>query len=227
MILSKPSYRVFGMLLIASVLLISSVDAQPGKSLDVIELDYHRDRGAPRALPGSENHIAYLVNSVSIHKDRKWTGLVTTSHPINGTVRFDRLQHGEIIPLFGTLYRVEFGTKLIRMKPEEFPKGITIEKDSFTVPLMRDETGSGQITFVKKPGETDWVTVFVSDIHPADGKNKEPVAFIKIEDARNKALAVRLNETVKLKESEWTVRSIVPRDKERRLHGWVEFSRKK
>ncbi|MCI0455677.1 MAG: hypothetical protein L0Z62_01690 [Gemmataceae bacterium] len=199
----------------------------PMKSLDKVTLDYYRGPGAPKPIPGYEHHYAYLIDSVSVKGNKRWVGLVRVSSPQHGSILFPTLRRGEIVPMFGALYRVELpGNLLVRLKAEDVPKGIGVEKDSFVIPLRREEAGSGQITYRTAKDQYIGKTVFVTSILPAEGKDGQPVAHIKIDDIRNKAQPIRRGDELKLGETTWIVRSVVPRDSDRQLLGWVELGRK-
>ena len=137
-----------------------AVDAKPA-SLDKLTINYHRDRRTTRPIPGHDGHHAYLADSVSV-KGKRWVGLVRVSSPQHGSICFPPLRQGEIVPLFGSLYRVEStAVEVVRLKPDAAQKGVAVAKDSFVVPLMSDETGSGQIVVRTARDEYIPKTVFV------------------------------------------------------------------
>jgi len=178
-----------------------------------IRLDYRRGPGAPMAIPGHEHHYAYLVDLVSV-TGKKSTGVVVANNPRNGEIVFPRLRNEEVIPLFGALYRAD-GPDLVLLKDP--PKGLAIARDSFAVPLRRDENGSGKIGYRVKDNY-DSTIVFVTAI-------EKDVARVKVGDIRNEAREVRKGDVLKFGPTEWEVRGLVPAGDG--AIGWVELGPKK
>jgi hypothetical protein len=215
--------KLFGALLGACVA-AGMAHAQPGPmSLEKVDIHYHRGPGAPMSIGGFEHHHAYRMDAVSV-KGKRWTGLITVSSPKNGTIHFPPLRNAEIVPMFGRLYRMQ-GSAAVRLKPDQIPKGIAIQSDSFVIPLMRDETGSANIMYRAKKNQYHQKTVFVASIVAGD-KKKEAVAQVKFDDSRKEAVTIRRGDALQFGEDAWVVRSIIPASPGRHILGWVELSRK-
>lgn len=190
------------------------LNGQPPVLLGKLDIDYQRGDGAPMPIGGYGKHYAYLYNAVSV-KGRRWERLVRVIDPERGSIGFPALRQNEIVPLFGALYRVESAfppLKLLRLKAEDVPKGIAVEKDSVVIPMMRDAAGFGKV------GST---TVFVTSIAAANEDG--PIAKVKINDIRKNAEEVRPGDVLQLDDSKWTVRAVVPPDAKQHVLGWVEL----
>lgn len=215
------------MLLVVIFLCIGKLNAQdPPVPPEKLSVEYRRDRGAPMSIRGYEHYTAFLVDSVSV-KGKRGTGLARIHSPQHGSIAFPELRRGEIVPMIGYLYRVEFpALQLVRLKTEEVPKGIAVAKDSFVVPLMRDEQGSGQIMYMTAKDEFTWKTVFVTEILAAE-KGGRHVARIKLDDIRKESQEFLVGDVLKFGQTEWIVRAVVPRDAVSGTLGWVELANKK
>src|SRR5690242_6561288 len=126
----NPETAMFRTILPLLALLLLSGAARAADPPEKIRLDYRQGPGAPMAIRDHDHHYAYLFDAASV-KGRRWTGLIKVSNPRNGEIVFPSLKNEEIIPVFGSLYRVD-GPDLVRLKDP--PKGLAIARDSFVVP---------------------------------------------------------------------------------------------
>lgn len=126
------------------------------------------------------------------------------------SVTYPDLKPGDVIPIFGTVYRVAFAGRPIRLKwvkESDLPKEARFEDDSYLVPVG----GSGQLRGLPflfkeiKTVETDGKTVHRAVI------DRYPKSYGRGDD-------------FEIGDHLYRVRNVVPPDKKSGIIGWLELA---
>jgi hypothetical protein len=151
-------------------------------------------------------------------------------------MQYPRLKQGDIVPLFGHLFRVsrlidrwpEFDAKskdsieLERLADKEIPPDIAVRPDSFVIPLRWQHSGGEAALHETR---VDVCSIALSQ----QGEKKSPVAHIKITEGpdNRKVLGgeatLRRGDILLMGDVGHRVRNVVPRDEERGIIGWLEL----
>lgn len=157
-------------------------------------------------------------------------------YPGNGGTIYYPRSKGEIIPLFGHLYRRGPGFVWIKNEKEAFPD-ICPRPDSITIPLRVNGVGSAwaryyvpeqKVKIYGGYGAAD-AQIIATSIEKETGTKKtvaqlftrthNPYSRKTVESKR----LVREGDILRFEHEEWTVYRIVLPDKERKVLGWVEI----
>lgn len=140
------------------------------------------------------------------------------------------LQKNDLVPVLGEVYRIssisleDRARMLLEKLPvDKRPRGIAPAKDSFTIPLRKDDQGHGTVGY--EPDQQ--ITVCVMDIvAPAKEGEKATARLtvsLKYEGTHASEATVKQGDVILFGKHGVTVRAIVPADAKTRIIGWVEF----
>ena len=154
------------------------------------------------------------------------------------SVQYPPLRAGDIIPMFGRLYRT--GTPEYRsvvftyLKPDEYPPGVTVAEKSFVVPITRAAVVDNHSNLegnqlyawqIDPPAGGKGAASATFEIWPPDGqlgeKDRILTATVKVGDILMLPIKSPLG-----KEAGHKVLAVIPPDPKTRVIGWVEFEPK-
>lgn len=195
----------------------------------------------PKPVPERLNggHIGYVLDVKDISGRNFYRVTVTrfseaTGTFINGnlhlkkygTVAYPPLKNGQIVPMFGALYRVESAAFICELKlieSKDLPPGISFQYDSFFIPIRHPEFGG-------ETREKGLNRLHCEKIVADKDQKQTPVAELRIdisEPTRSAGNAqVREGDILVLGEFGHRVRKVVPADTKTKVIGWVEFDTK-
>lgn len=182
----------------------------------------------------------WMANAYEDANGKPWATGVLAYQRAGPAVHYPLLAQGDILPMFGFLYRVtsiidhgpeawkveRYLIKLKWIKPEDWPPGVTIQPDSVTIPLRQREEGRADLY---------GAFVYVEAIEPSKADSHGgPVAEIRVVPSSSQAEATTVRvgpgDLLQIRpvhfQVRFRVRNVVPRDEKQSVIGWVELDPK-
>ncbi|MFQ5733787.1 MAG: hypothetical protein ACE5KM_17760 [Planctomycetaceae bacterium] len=156
---------------------------------------------------------------------------IWTRSPFHGYNQFANFSKGDIVPLFGYLYRVT-GTKghVLKWIPDDVaPKELRVRYDSKCIPLRRGGVGLVRAPFsgrLPNNARLDLIGLEVIERRKTGGRSTNVAKlWLRYTRRRDKKIEVRTGDVLTFGARKWIIRNIVPRDEKRGSIGWVEIGR--
>jgi len=144
-----------------------------------------------------------------------------------GSIRYPPFSTDEVVPFYGGLYRAQQNSnRLKRIPDKQIPADIAVKKDSITIPLRHKKLGG------KTSLNGSLLVVEAVNLQTVGGK-KVAVAELRRRQIGNKPLEpgskwiriqIRAGDVLKIANSIFKVRNVVPRDRDKGHIGWIELS---
>jgi hypothetical protein len=255
--MSAPSTLLCRLIWVAAVLLLHGLPDQasadpPDRLKTIIVNDSYDTKGHVRPQLGGPLHPK-VEKSISIRGNLAVGATFMGERYYDYPVGYSPLLKGDIVPVYGYLYRVTdvgavtdpisgrktYGLLLDWIKGENVPPGIALRPDSVAVPLQRHKPG-GWVLLIGYMTRRNYVRVVLEAIEPVEGDTKAFMARVSQNehpgvDQGGNAPTAKVREgdilMVEGKSKEgigyadgYLVRRIVPPDETTGVIGWLELA---